>query len=152
VAIDPRLIVLAVALVLGATRLRWMLLGSWAAGMGGAWLAFGWLGDEPGGVPDEIIGWLIRLVLKFLLVMIFCEAAAAAVIGRGRLIAALVGAAAGKAGFILLVLRRPSAHDGILFLMALAASGAVGATLGSALTDSRRAGGRRPPGATPPRD
>ncbi len=117
------------------TRLRWTALASWLAGIGAALLVL----DMPGGaagVPDEIVRWLIALALKFLLVMLVAEAAAAAIVARGRVLGALLGAVAGKAAFIALLLRWSDGRDrlpfdALLVLAALAASGAAGATLGA---------------------
>jgi len=118
--VDPRIIVLGVVAVLLVTRLRWTVLAAWLAGMGAAWV-----GDDAGPI-------------RLLLVMGVCEGAAAALV-RGGLVAAVVGAGLGQAAFFFVV----PWHEGRMFLALLAASGAVGATLGACATGSRPSGRRR---------
>lgn len=127
------LVALAPLAVLLGTRLRWAALGSWLAGLGAAYLAVTMPGHASG-TPDDLARWLIALILKFLLAMAIAEAAAAALVHRGGLVRALLGAIAGKAAFLVLLVRWSGRHDvlpfeAMLFLAAMAASGAAGATL-----------------------
>jgi hypothetical protein len=109
---------LAPAALLLATRLRWVALAAWLAGLGAAAFAV----TIPG------LG-----ALKLLLIMPICEAVAASAVGRGGVLRGVLGAVAGKVAFIVFLWRwvghawLPSGT--FLFLAALAASGAAGAAL-----------------------
>jgi hypothetical protein len=106
-----------VAVLLG-TRLRWVALAAWLAGLAAAMFA----------VATPGLG-----TIKLLLVMPLCEAVAASMVGRGGVVRGLLGAVAGKAAF-LVFLWRWVGHAWVpsgayLFLAALAAAGAAGSAL-----------------------
>jgi hypothetical protein len=109
---------LAPAVVLCGTRLRWVALAAWLAGLAAAALALA----TPG------LG-----AVKLLLIMPVCEAVAASIVGRGGVIRGLLGAVAGKVAFLVFLWRwvghawLPSGT--FLFVAALAAAGAAGAAL-----------------------
>src|SRR5262249_52938607 len=103
------LLALAPLGLLLVTRLRWVAMVSFLAGLAAAYSFVGH-----------------AFVLKALLAMVVAESVGAAVVRGGGFFRAFLGAAAGTAGFLYVIVH---ARVFPLFVAALAAAGAAGATL-----------------------